>query len=162
MPPEFVTIGAYGWDADRFIAALKQRQVDTFCDLRARRGVRGREYAWANSRRLQATLSAHGIRYLHFPGLAPSAATRKAQATADKAAKVAKRQRDRLSPDFIAAYRDECMTAFDSAAFVASLGPDARVIALFCVEREAAACHRSLLADRLTLDLGAGVTHIVP
>jgi uncharacterized protein (DUF488 family) len=162
MPPEFVTIGAYGWDADRFFVALQQHEVDTFCDVRARRGVRGHEYAWANSLRLQAALAAHDIRYFHFPELAPSAATRATQATADKSAHIARRKRSVLSPDFIASYRAERLAAFDSAAFVASLGPEARVVALFCVELEPAACHRSLLADRLQRDLGTAVAHIVP
>ncbi len=162
MLPEFVTVGAYGWDADRFAAALLDHRVDTFCDLRARRGVRGGEYVWANNQRLQAALAAQGIRYLHFPELAPSAATRQAQANADKAARVAKRQRAHLALEFVAAYRGEQLAGFDSAAFVESLGPQARVVALFCVEREPAACHRSLLADRLARDLGAAVSHIVP
>jgi len=50
MPLEFVTIGVYGWDAERFFAALKAAQVDTFCDIRDRRGVRGAEYAFATAR----------------------------------------------------------------------------------------------------------------
>ena len=59
--------------------------VDTFCDLRARRGVRGREYAFANSQRLQARLAELGIRYVHRLDLAPSAATRSQQHAADAA-----------------------------------------------------------------------------
>jgi len=35
-------------------------------------------------------------------------------------------------------------------------------VALFCVEREPAACHRSLLAERLGKDLGIEVEHIIP
>ena len=162
MPPELVTIGAYGWDAERFLSALALNTVDTFCDLRARRGVRGSQYAWANSRRLQAALMASGIRYLHLSELTPSAATRAAQSTADKAMHVAKRKRALLSSEFVESYRCERLATFDSRAFVANLGPEARVVALFCVEREPMACHRSLLADRLRHDLGISVTHLVP
>jgi uncharacterized protein (DUF488 family) len=162
MTPEFVTIGAYGWEAERFFAALAVAGVDTFCDLRARRGVRGREYAFANSRRLQARLIDLGIRYLHPRDLAPSAATRAEQFAADAATHTAKRLRTQLSPAFIESYRREHLTGFDSASFVADLGPEARVVVLFCVEREPAACHRSLLANQLAHDLGVKVTHLTP
>jgi uncharacterized protein (DUF488 family) len=160
--PEFITIGAHGWDAERFFGALVAAGVDTFCDLRARRGVRGREYAFANSQRLQARLAGLGIRYLHRPDLAPSAATRSEQLAADAVTHTAKRSRTLLSPAFIECYRRECLDSFDSAKFVTDLGPEARVVALFCVEREPAACHRSLLAERLTHDLGVKVTHPTP
>ena len=39
MIEKIVTIGAYGYDADRFFAALQGAGVDTFCDVRRRRGV---------------------------------------------------------------------------------------------------------------------------
>jgi uncharacterized protein (DUF488 family) len=162
MTPEFITIGAHGWEAERFFAALIAARADTFCDLRARRGVRGREYAFANSQRLQARLVELGIRYLHRPDLAPSAATRAEQYAADAATHTAKRQRTILSPEFVASYRRERLAGFDSAGFAADLGAEARVVVLFCVEREPAACHRSLLAERLAHDLGAGVIHLTP
>jgi uncharacterized protein (DUF488 family) len=160
--PEFVTIGVYGWDEARFFAALVEAGVDTFCDLRARRGVRGAEYVWANSERLQARLETLEIRYLHCRDLAPSEATRAAQGASDKATHTAKRQRAVLSVAFIQAYRRERLDGFDSAAFVAGLGPEAHVAALFCVEREPAACHRSLVAERLVKELGARVMHLIP
>ena len=159
---EFITIGAYGWDAERFFGALVAAGVDTFCDLRARRGVRGSDYTFANSQRLQARLAELGIRYVHRPDLAPSNETRAAQYAADRESHTAKRQRAALSPQFVAAYQRERLTAFDSATFRAELGPDTAVVALFCVEREPAACHRSLLADRLAADLGVIVTHLTP
>jgi uncharacterized protein (DUF488 family) len=160
--PELVTIGAHGWAAEQFFAALVTAKVDTFCDLRARRGVRGREYAFANSQRLQARLADLGIRYLHRPDLAPSEAVRAAQYAADAATHTAKRQRTILSPEFGASYRRERLAGFDSAGFVADLGAEARVVVLFCVEREPAACHRSLLAERLAQDLGVKITHLTP
>jgi hypothetical protein len=162
MPPEFVTIGAYGWDGERFFRALVAAHVDTFCDIRARRGVRGAEYAFVNSQRLQAGLEGLGIRYIHSKDLAPDRETREQQYVVDRATRTAKRLRTVLSPAFIAAYRSERLRDFASAAFVTELGPQAHVVALFCVEREPAACHRSLLADRLALDLGVKVTHLTP
>lgn len=160
--PAFITIGAYGWDAERFFAALTAAGVDTFCDLRARRGVRGRDYAFANSQRLQARLAELGIRYVHRPDLAPGAATRAAQFAADKAEHTAKRQRSVLSQAFVDAYGRQRLDGFDSRAFLTDLGPEARVIALFCVERTPEACHRGLLAERLARDLDINVHHLLP
>jgi hypothetical protein len=160
--PEFFTIGAHGWDAEHFFDALLAAGVDTLCDLRARRGVRGHEYAFANSQRLQARLAELGIRYLHRLDLAPSATTRSQQHAADEATHTAKRSRAILSPAFIESYHRERLDGFDAATFLAGLGSDARVVALFCVEREPAACHRSLLSERLAHDLGIRVQHLVP
>ncbi len=162
MTADFITVGAYGWEVEQFFAALIAAGVDTFCDLRARRGVRGREYAFANSQRLQARLATLGIHYIHRPDLAPSSETRAAQCAADKESRTAKRLRTALSAQFIAAYHRERLAAFDSAGFLADLGHDARVVALFCVEREPAACHRLLLAEQLAHDLGVRVTHLTP
>lgn len=160
--PVVVTIGVYGSDEASFFAALQQAGVDVFVDIRSRRGVRGAAYAFANSQRLQTRLAELGIRYLHRPDLAPGPETRGQQYAADKAGKTAKRQRTVLDPAFAAAYRQERLAGFASAQFLADLGPDAQVIALFCVEREPAACHRSLLATRLQRELGVEVRHLLP
>ena len=162
MVTEIVTIGVYGWEEERFFRALQDATVDTYCDVRQRRGVRGREYAFANSARLQSRLSELGIHYVHRRDLAPSPELRSVQSVVDAASRVAKRQRAVLSTEFTLAYADRHLTDFDSRSFVASLGDDARVVALFCVEREPAACHRSLLADRLAHDLGLRVRHLTP
>ena len=159
---KFVTIGVYGFTADAFFETLQRAGVDTFCDIRWRRGVRGREYAFANSGRLQKRLAELGLRYLHFRELAPTPALRQRQAAADKAEGTTKRKRAALGEFFITAYREERLAGFDSRKFVEELGPSARVVALFCVEREPAACHRSLLAARLHEDLGVEVVHLRP
>ncbi len=162
MNLNLLTIGVYGWEPEQFFAALQAAGIDTFCDIRARRGVRGSEYVFANSQRLQARLAELGIRYLHRPDLAPSAATRAAQHQADENSHTARRQRAELSPAFIASYERERLTGFDSAAFVTDLGPAAHRVVLMCVEREPTACHRGLLAARLAADLGLEVTHLTP
>ena len=74
MKPKIVTIGVYGFDEARFFEALRKVKVDTFCDIRNRRGVRGSTYAFANSLRLQARLAELGIRYLYRKDLAPTKA----------------------------------------------------------------------------------------
>jgi uncharacterized protein (DUF488 family) len=159
---KIVTIGVYGFSERQFFAALQRARVDTFCDVRYRRAVRGPEYAFANSQRLQARLAQQGIRYLHFRDLAPSPEVRSRQAAADKRLHVARRKRTQLSSEFICGYEQECLAHFDSAQFVERLGSKAAVVALFCVEREPAACHRSLLAERLHKDLGVEVIHLTP
>jgi uncharacterized protein (DUF488 family) len=161
-PLVIVTIGVYGFDEAGFFDALQQASVDTFVDIRSRRGVRGADYAFANSQRLQARLAELGIRYRHRLDLAPDPATRGQQQAVDKASRTAKRQRAVLDPAFAAAYRQERLASFDSQQFLVDLGPQARVVVLFCVEREPAACHRSLLATRLQRDLGAEVRHLLP
>jgi uncharacterized protein (DUF488 family) len=160
--PRFVTIGVYGFTETAFFAALHQAGVDTFCDIRWRRGVRGSDYTFANRARLEKRLTELGIRYLHFRELAPPPALRGRQAEADKALGVGKRQREALGPVFTEGYQQECLAAFDGRNFVERLGPAAQVVSLFCVERTPAACHRSLLAARLRQDLGVNVDHLLP
>ena len=159
---KFVTVGVYGFTADAFFQALQGAGVDTFCDIRWRRGVRGREYAFANSGRLQQRLAELGVRYLHLRDLAPTPELRLRQAAADKAEGTTKRKRAALGEVFIIGYREERLAAFDSRRFVEQLGSGARTVALFCVEREPAACHRSLLAERLRQDLDVEVVHLTP
>lgn len=162
MPLQFYTIGAYGSTPDRYFAALSDAKIDTFCDIRSRRGVRGSEYSFVNSIRLQNELAKLGIRYIHLSTLAPSAEIRQRQVKSDTKAHIAKRKRKELSEEFVAGYRQTILSNFDTSTFVAALPPDAKRVALFCVEREPSACHRSLLAERLELDLGTAVTHLLP
>lgn len=157
-----LTIGAHGYTEVTFYQALQAAGVDTFCDLRRRRGMRGALYAFANSKRLQTGLRARGIRYLHLKSLAPSVATRNLQHSADKSSKVGSRQRTALSPSYIAAYQQECLTTLESGAFLAEVGAEARIVALFCVERLPDACHRSLVAAHLAPQLGIEVHHLMP
>lgn len=157
-----VTIGVIGFTAGEFFDALQIAGVDTLVDIRRRRAVRGRDYAFANSQRLQARLAELGIRYLHRLDLAPGDATREAQAVADRAAGIARRQRTSLGPAFVDAFEHDVLAHFDPQSLLGDLPPDARVVALLCVEREPAACHRSLVAARLNEVIGVPVQHIVP
>ena len=162
MQPKIVTIGVYGFDEDSFFEALCRAKVDTFCDIRSRRGVRGSTYAFANSLRLQARLVELGIRYIYRKDLAPTKAVRDRQVAADKATKTAKRKRTALGEAFITAYHTECLAAFDPDSLLDDLEEDAQVVALFCVEKEPEACHRSLVADKLAKELKLEVEDIVP
>ncbi|MEZ4866360.1 MAG: DUF488 domain-containing protein [Caldilineaceae bacterium] len=160
--PHLFTIGAYGFAADSFFAALQQAHVDTFCDIRRRRGVRGAEYAFANSQRLQQRLAALGIHYIYRQELAPSIAIRHAQYAVDAQQKVTKRQRTELSSAFVDAYTAECLQRLDAQQLLTEFPADARNIAFFCVERDPAACHRSLLVAYLANALDLAVTHLTP
>jgi uncharacterized protein (DUF488 family) len=162
MLATIATIGVYGFTAESFAAALQRAEVDTLCDIRRRRGVRGRDHAFANSKRLQALLADLGIRYLHDLTLAPPQTIRAIQAGVDEAGRVTRRKRTTLSPAFEAAYEHEVLGRFELAAFLTALPPDARVVALLCVERDPAACHRSLAATYLSDALHIPVLHIRP
>ena len=90
MKPTIITIGVYGFDEQRFFQALQDAHIDTLCDLRARRGVRGADYAFANSERLQRRLAELNIRYVHLNQLAPSEEIRQEQHLEDKRTKIAR------------------------------------------------------------------------
>ncbi len=160
--PDIITIGVYGYDEDAFFRALETANVDTFVDVRRRRGVRGSQYAFANSQRLQARLDKMGIRYVHALDLSPTKAIRGAQYAVDKEAGTAKRQRSVLSQPFVDAYTTDILDTADLDAFMAGLPQDASAVALFCVERQPDACHRSLLAARLGADYSLSVAHLLP
>lgn len=162
MSVTLVTLGVYGFSEDGFFAALRECQVDTFCDVRARRGVRGRGYAFANHRRLVRRLEEMGIRYLHFPELAPNRSVRQCQHTTDRSQHSPKRSRERLAPEFVVRYKAECLARLDAADFMARLGTSVRVLALCCVEQNPKACHRSLLATWLGHELGCEPRHLWP
>jgi uncharacterized protein (DUF488 family) len=158
---DIVTIGAFGWQEQAFVASLVEAEVAVFCDVRRRRGVRGAEYAWVNSLRLQQTLARRHIEYQHRLDLAPSNAVRDVQARADAASGTAKRGRTQLGDDFVAAYAAEVLATFDADEFLKEARSAGSPLCLFCVERHPEACHRSLLADRLR-SVGATVTHLTP
>jgi uncharacterized protein (DUF488 family) len=123
--------------------------------------VRGPQYAWANSKRLQAALADAGIGYQHHPELAPTTELRQLQYREDDRLGVGKRSRDELAPEYRERYTKEILDRADLDAVVAELG-DAGAGALLCVERDPEACHRSLVADRIAADFGLPVTHLRP
>jgi uncharacterized protein (DUF488 family) len=127
--------------------------------VRQRRGVRGAEYAWANSKRLQAALADAGIPYEHRPELAPTTELRRLQYAEDDRQGVGKRSRTALAPAYRERYIAEILDRADPAALAASL-PSEGAGALLCVERDPEACHRSLIADRLAAEHGLEVTHL--
>ncbi len=159
---KLVTVGVYGFTEVTFFQALQAAGVDVVVDVRWRRGVRGAEYAFANSARLQARLVELGLAYLHRRDLAPPPAVRAQQTQLDAAGKVPKRQRHHVSDAFQTAYIQTVLAGLDAAAWVATLPAGAHTPALLCVERAPTACHRSLLAHYLGESLGVAVEHLTP
>lgn len=160
MAARIATIGVYGFDAEGFLAALREAGVGVLVDVRQRRGVRGPEYAWANAQRLQAALTAAGIPYEHHKELAPTTAMREAQYRADAEEGEGKRNRSHLSEEYERLYSEEILAPADLdpiAALAAETLP-----ALMCVERDAEACHRSLIAARLEREYGLEPLHLRP
>jgi uncharacterized protein (DUF488 family) len=156
-----VTIGVYGFALEEFLAALRSADVRLLLDVRQRRGVRGPEYAWANSTRLQAALAGAGIAYEHRPDLAPTTELRRLQYTEDDRQGVGKRSRTKLAPAYRERYIAEILDRADLDDVIDAL-PEQGAGALFCVERDPEACHRSLIAERLATEHGIAVEHLRP
>jgi uncharacterized protein (DUF488 family) len=155
------TIGVYGWTLEAFLAALRKTGVTLVLDVRQRRGVRGSDYAWANAGRLQAALADAGIGYAHHKELAPTTELRQLQYREDDRAGVGKRSRSVLAPEYRERYTREILDRADVGSLRAEL-PESGAAALLCVERDAEACHRSLIAERLASEPGVEVEHLRP
>lgn len=158
-PRRLATIGVYGFDVTHFLDALARADVVRLLDVRQRRGVRGREYAWANSRRLQAALAEAGIGYEHHPELAPTTELRHLQYAEDDRQGVGKRSRVQLADAYREGYLREILDHADLGRLVQEMPSRGRV-ALLCVERDPEACHRSLIAERLAAEHGVEVVHL--
>jgi len=59
--PAIYTIGVYS--ENEFFQKLIDNEIDSFCDIRRGRAVRGSQYAFANSQRLQEKLRGLSIKY---------------------------------------------------------------------------------------------------
>ena len=155
------TIGVYGFTAGAFLTALCEADVRLLIDVRQRRGVRGSEYAWANARRLQAALADAGLGYRHHKELAPTTELRHLQYEEDDRLGVGKRSRVELARAYRERYINEILDGVDLGPIVAEM-PAEGVSALFCVERDPEACHRSLIAERIVAEHRLPLRHLRP
>jgi uncharacterized protein (DUF488 family) len=155
------TIGVYGFTLEAFLDRLRAADVRTLVDVRQRRGVRGAEYAWANSLRLQASLASAGVAYRHRPELAPTTELREVQYREDAKQGIGKRSRVELAAEYRERYTKEILEPVDLAAILAGLPVD-EVFCLLCVERDPEACHRSVIAERLAGEHGVAISHLRP
>ena len=157
---EFFTIGVYNWTEQEYFNKLTENNIDTFCDIRQRRGVRGAKYAFVNSNRLQEKLNELDIKYGHVIDLAPTSDIRDLQKETDAQQGELKRDRNKLGKVFTNAYKDRIMSHFDFDSFIDKLDKvGANRVVLFCVEEKPEACHRSIVTGKLE-KLGYKITHL--
>ncbi len=157
---EFFTIGVYNSKEHEYFNKLTENRIDTFCDIRQRRGVRGAQYSFVNSNRLQAKLGELDIKYGHVIDLAPTSEIRELQKEADAQQGELKRDRNRLGKIFTIAYKNKVLSNFDFDTFIESLeNVGASRVVLFCVEEKPEACHRSIVTDKLE-GIGYKITHL--
>ena len=170
------TIGVYGSTEASFFAALVENEIELFIDIRARRGLRGAKYKYANSAYLQARLNEEGIFYAHLKELAPTKEIRALQWQADKEERTTKSDRTGLSAAYVEAYKKQILKYGKRKAELVlepyKLLQRARQLAeyptekplqryvLFCVEANANACHRSLVATRFKDKMAGNVLHL--
>jgi uncharacterized protein (DUF488 family) len=157
---EFFTIGVYHSTGEEYFKKLTDNNIDTFCDIRQRRGVRGSQYTFVNSKRLQDKLIESGIKYRHVLALAPTPEIRESQKKADNKTGELKRNRDKLGQVFINTYKENILEKFDLNKFIDELVViGAKKVVFFCVEEKPEACHRKLVTDQLET-LGYKITHL--
>ncbi len=150
MAPDIFTIGVYGSSEKEFFQKLTDNDIDTFCDIRLRRAVRGSQYAFVNSKRLQDKLEKLSIKYIYETALTPTNEIKELQEKADKKNKIQRRKREELSDVFKNAYTKKILSHFDIKQFIQNLQDSgAKKVVLFCVEQSAAACHRSLVTNKI-------------
>lgn len=159
--PTIATIGVYEFDGASFIRELDGTGVTQVIDVRQRRGVRGPQYAWANANRLQARLAEAQIGYEHHPELAPDTEMRRLQYRDDAREGVGKRSREQLSAEYVRAYTEDILDLVPLEPLISRL-PVHGIAALLCVEATAAACHRSLVAQRLAERFGFEIIDLEP
>jgi uncharacterized protein (DUF488 family) len=157
---EFFTIGVYNSTEEEYFKKLLDNKIDTFCDIRQRRGVRGSEYAFVNSNRLQERLNELDIKYGHILELAPTTEIRDLQKQADNKMGELKRDRNKLGHVFTIAYEENILSKFNFEFFLDKLeGVGAKNVVLFCVEEKPEACHRSIVTNKLE-NFGYKITHL--
>lgn len=158
---EFFTIGVYNSTEKSFFDKLIENRIDTFCDIRQRRGVRGSKYSFVNSNRLQQKLNDLEIKYGYIQDLAPTTEIRDLQKEIDLGKGELKRERQELGKVFVIEYKNKILKNFDFEKFFESLDQvGANRIALFCVEEHPEGCHRSIVADRLANNYNYKITHL--
>jgi len=158
---EFFTIGVYNSSEEDFFRKLLQNKINTFCDIRQRRGVRGSKYTFVNSKKLQHKLVELGINYMHVKGLAPGPKIREIQKRIDSKNKSVKKNRQVLDEKFIKEFNNQVLNIFNFDNFIEELKlRGERRIVFFCVEEFAEACHRSIVAKRIAEQYNCNIKHI--
>ena len=153
------TIGGYRHSQESFFEQLRSNEIDVLVDIRQRRGMRGKTYAFLNSKALQEELKHQGISYLHLKELAPTKDVRDEQKIVDNTEGVQKKNRSELSNSFKENYQLKILSRIIPDEIIRLIQPYRRPC-FFCVEGLAMACHRSLVSDWLKTYTIVPVTHI--
>lgn len=155
------TIGVYGSTEESYFGKLVDNNVDLFCDIRQRRGVRGSQYKYVNSNYLQGKLNSLGIEYKYIKELAPTNEIRQKQKDADKLNGESKKERKVLGDVFKCEYLKCILDKYDVETLASELTiADYKNVVFFCVEEYASACHRSLVARRLSKILDCEIINL--
>ncbi|MDB5227772.1 MAG: hypothetical protein JWN78_1965 [Bacteroidota bacterium] len=158
---QFYTIGVYGSSEEEFFQKLKDNNIDCFIDVRKRRAVRGSQYAFVNSRRLQDKLNAMSISYKHIIELAPTAQIREKQKQLDLQSNILKRDRQTLGAEFIEDYKAKVLKTYDLSLLIRQLEYDhLKNVVFFCVEKTPLACHRGIITSKLETDFSFYIKHL--
>ena len=139
------TIGYEGMDIDRFVRTLKVSGVRQVADVRA---VAVSRKPGFSKKRLDARLAAEGIRYRHFVSLGDPKPGREAARAGN-----------------FEAFRAIYGTHLDSAPAQDGLRCLAAAVreaptCLLCFERDPKTCHRSLVAQEVSREIGFQIQHL--
>lgn len=127
------TIGVYNSTESSYFRKLQENNIDLFCDIRQRRGVRGSQYKYVNSNYLQAKLQDFGIVYKYIKELAPTNDIRQKQKDVDKANGETKKQRTILGTIFKSEYLKQILEPFDMEKLANDLQvSDAKILSFLC------------------------------
>ena len=155
------TIGVYNSTESSFFKKLISNNIDLFCDIRQRRGVRGSQYKYVNSNYLQDKLKELNIEYEYIKDLAPTNEIRQKQKDVDKHNGESKKQRLVLGNGFAFEYNKQILNNFDIDALIKKFeNRNVNNIVLFCVEEHATACHRSLVAKKMAEKLNCEIINL--
>jgi len=161
MNLEFYTIGVYGLSSEQFFEKVLTNKIDTFIDIRRRRAVRGSKYSFVNSIRLQEKLKSFDLNYIHILELAPTNEIRLLQKVSDKNNGIIKSDRKVLVSTFKEKYTHDILDMFDLNQLIKRLLElKSNKVVLFCVEAEAQACHRSIVAEKIEKEYSIHITHL--
>ena len=73
-----------------------------------------------------------------------------------------KRKRTQLSKEFITVYEADVLENYQYPKIIEEIGKASNVVAFFCVESLPEACHRSIVAKKISSKLGIPLEHICP
>jgi uncharacterized protein (DUF488 family) len=139
------TIGYEGADIRDFVATLKASGIDKLLDVR---DVTTSRRPGFSKNQLAAALASEGIDYAHLKGLGDP-----------KPGRLAARAGD--IPGFRRIYAAHLATDVAQADLLAaSREAVSGKACLMCYEREPTDCHRSIVADKISIGTGVAVSHL--